>query len=60
MKRVGMMDLWEIRAKAVIADADSDITQVGRKAGVERMDLLYLEGGEEFHSAVRVFLRHLA
>ena len=55
-----MMDLWEIRAKAVIADADSDITQVGRKAGAERMDLLYLEGGEEFHSAVRVFLRHLA
>ena len=39
----------------------SEITQVARVAGAERMDLLYSEGGGElFHSGVRVFLRHLA
>ena len=38
----------------------SEITQAARVAGAERMDLLYSEGGGEFHSGVRVFLRHLA
>ena len=38
----------------------SEITQVARVAGAERMDLLYSEGGGEFHSGVQVFLRHLA
>ncbi len=37
----------------------SEITQVARVAGAEQMDLLYSEGGGEFHSAVRVFLRPL-
>jgi len=36
--------------KATIADADSEITQVARVAGAERMDLRYLEGCGEFHS----------
>ena len=55
------MDLWEARAKAAIADAlDQSITQVARVAGAGWMDLLYSEGGGEFHSGVRVFLRHLA
>jgi len=38
----------------------SEITQAARVAGAERMDLLYSEGGGEFHSGVRVFLRPLA
>ena len=38
----------------------SEITQVARVAGAGRMDLSYSEGGGEFHSGVRVFLRHLA
>jgi hypothetical protein len=38
----------------------SEITQVARVAGAERMDLLYSEGGGEFHLGVQVFLRHLA
>jgi len=55
------MDLWEARAKAAIADAlRSEITQVARVAGAERMDLFYSEGGGGFHSGVRVFLKHLA
>ena len=37
-----------------------EVTQLARVAGAERMDLLYSEGGGEFHSDVRVFLRHLA
>jgi hypothetical protein len=37
----------------------SEITQVARVAGAERMDLLYSEGDGEFHSDVRVFLRPL-
>ena len=37
----------------------SEITQVARVAGAERMDLLYSEGDGEFHSGVRVFLRPL-
>jgi len=37
-----------------------EITQVARVAGAERMDLRYSEGGEAFHSGVRVFLWHLA
>ena len=38
----------------------SEITQAARVAGAERMDLLYSEGGGEFHSGGQVFLRHLA
>ena len=37
----------------------SEITQVARVVGAEQMDLLYSEGGGEFHSGVRVFLRPL-
>lgn len=55
------MGLWEARATAAIADAlRSEVTHVARVAGAERMDLLYSEGGGEFRSGARVFLKHLA
>ena len=48
-------------AKAAIADAlDQSLAQVALVSEAERMDLLYSEGGGEFHSGVRVFLRDLA
>ena len=55
-----MLDLWKVWAKASIAALLIETTQVSLMAGAERMDLLYSEGGGEFHSGVRVFLRHLA
>ena len=50
------------RAKAPKVDATAQrfITQVARGVGPEWTDLRGLEGGGEFHSGVRVFLRHLA
>ncbi len=38
----------------------SEITQVVRVVGAERMDLQYSEGCGKFHSGVQVFLRRLA
>ena len=55
-----MMGPHVARAKADITDTNrAEITQVVRVTGAVGLDL-YSEGDEEFHSDVRVFLRHLA
>lgn len=53
-------DVCDSRESSVGRRSCSEITQVARVVGAERMDLRYLEGCGTLHSGVRVFLRRLA